>query len=110
VALEIQYFGAQTLHTKIQQEWYVPAKCYSLRILPANRFVIARCCLAVEDQKAVLNQVLEQIGYYSSGASGAVLTRLCLCLASIVLQTVPRGGWATALPELLEWAEPKVTS
>ncbi|XP_030630632.1 importin-13 [Chanos chanos] len=75
---EIQFFGASTLHTKISRHW---------ADLPA------------EQHESLRSQLIAKVGHFSSGPK-MVLTRLCVALASLVLQTIP-DTWPNALSDLL---------
>ncbi|TSN30182.1 Importin-13 [Bagarius yarrelli] len=75
---EIQYFGASALHTKISRYWSdIPAEQYD----------------------SLKTQLFSQIAHFASG-SKIVLTRLCVALASLALNTMPEA-WPGAVSEMV---------
>ncbi|GAA6103103.1 importin-13 isoform X1 [Tachysurus ichikawai] len=75
---EIQYFGASALHTKISRYWSdIPAEQYD----------------------TLKTQLFSQIALFASG-SKIVLTRLCVALASLALNTMPEA-WPGAISEMV---------
>ncbi|KAM9480508.1 importin-13 isoform 3-T3 [Salvelinus alpinus] len=75
---EIQYFGASALHTKISRYW---------SDIPSDQY------------ETLKTQLFSQIACFSSG-SKMVLTRLCVALASLALNTMPEA-WPGAVPEMV---------
>uniref|UniRef100_A0A8C7M8D7 Importin-13 n=1 Tax=Oncorhynchus kisutch TaxID=8019 RepID=A0A8C7M8D7_ONCKI len=75
---EIQYFGASALHTKISRYW---------SDIPSDQY------------ETLKTQLFSQIACFSSG-SKMVLTRLCVALASLALNTMPEV-WPGAVPEMV---------
>ncbi|KAJ4943634.1 hypothetical protein JOQ06_006132 [Pogonophryne albipinna] len=74
---EIQYFGASALHTKISRYW---------SDIPTDQY------------ESLKTQLFSQIACFSSG-SKMVLTRLCVALASLALNTMPEA-WPGAVSEM----------
>lgn len=75
---EIQYFGANALHTKISRYW---------SDIPSDQY------------ESLKTQLFSQIACFSSG-SKMVLTRLCVALASLALNTMPEA-WPGAVAEMV---------
>uniref|UniRef100_A0A3P9LIK3 Importin-13 n=1 Tax=Oryzias latipes TaxID=8090 RepID=A0A3P9LIK3_ORYLA len=75
---EIQYFGASALHTKISRYW---------SDIPTDQY------------ESLKSQLFSQIACFSSG-SKMVLTRLCVALASLALNTMPEA-WPGAVAEMV---------
>ncbi|XP_019752676.1 importin-13 isoform X1 [Hippocampus comes] len=75
---EIQYFGASALHTKISRYW---------SDIPSDQY------------ESLKSQLFSQIACFSSGAK-MVLTRLCVALASLALNTMPEA-WPGAVAEMV---------
>lgn len=75
---EIQYFGANALHTKISRYW---------SDIPTDQY------------ESLKTQLFSQIACFSSG-SKMVLTRLCVALASLALNTMPEA-WPGAVAEMV---------
>lgn len=75
---EIQYFGASALHTKISRYW---------SDIPTDQY------------ESLKTQLFSQIACFSSG-SKMVLTRLCVALASLALNTMPEA-WPGAVAEMV---------
>jgi len=75
---EIQYFGASALHTKISRYW---------ADIPADQY------------ESLKSQLFSQIACFSSG-SKMVLTRLCVALASLALNTMPEA-WPGAVAQMV---------
>lgn len=75
---EIQYFGASALHTKISRYW---------SDIPTDQY------------DSLKSQLFSQIACFSSG-SKMVLTRLCVALASLALNTMPEA-WPGAVAEMV---------
>lgn len=75
---EIQYFGANALHTKISRYW---------SDIPTDQY------------ESLKTQLFSQIACFSSG-SKMVLTRLCVALASLALNTMPEA-WPDAVAEMV---------
>ncbi|MEQ2206944.1 hypothetical protein XENOCAPTIV_005170, partial [Xenoophorus captivus] len=75
---EIQYFGASALHTKISRYW---------SDIPTDQY------------ESLKSQLFSQIACFSSG-SKMVLTRLCVALASLALNTMP-DAWPGAVAEMV---------
>lgn len=75
---EIQYFGASALHTKISRYW---------SDIPTDQY------------ESLKTQLFSQIACFSSG-SKMVLTRLCVALASLALNTMPEA-WPDAVAEMV---------
>ncbi|XP_071058948.1 importin-13-like isoform X3 [Pseudochaenichthys georgianus] len=75
---EIQYFGASALHTKISRYW---------SDIPTDQY------------ESLKTQLFSQIACFSSG-SKMVLTRLCVALASLALNTMPEA-WPGAVSEMV---------
>ncbi|KAF7690146.1 hypothetical protein HF521_011950 [Silurus meridionalis] len=76
---EIQYFGASALHIKISRYW---------GDIPAEQYDTLR------------SQLFSQIALFASG-SKIVLTRLCVALASLALNTMPEA-WPGAVTEMVQ--------
>ncbi|OCT82649.1 importin-13 isoform X1 [Xenopus laevis] len=75
---EIQYFGASALHIKISRYWGdIPAEQY----------------------ESLKSQLFAQISVFASG-SKIVLTRLCVALASLALNTMP-DTWPHAVSDMV---------
>lgn len=75
---EIQYFGASALHTKISRYWAdIPAEQYD----------------------SLKTQLFAHIARFATGAK-IVLTRLCVALASLALNTMPEA-WPGAVSEMV---------
>lgn len=75
---EIQYFGASALHTKISRYW---------SDIPTDQY------------DSLKSQLFSQIARFSS-SSKMVLTRLCVALASLALNTMPEA-WPGAVAEMV---------
>lgn len=75
---EIQYFGANALHTKISRYW---------SDIPTDQY------------ESLKTQLFSHIACFSSG-SKMVLTRLCVALASLALNTMPEA-WPGAVAEMV---------
>ncbi|XP_032821905.2 importin-13 isoform X1 [Petromyzon marinus] len=78
-APEIQYFGASALHTKISRYWAdIPSEQY----------------------EALKSQLSTRIAQFADGPK-MVLTRLCVALASLALNTLP-DAWPTAVSDMTQ--------
>ncbi|XP_061423786.1 importin-13 isoform X2 [Lethenteron reissneri] len=78
-ASEIQYFGASALHTKISRYWAdIPSEQY----------------------EALKSQLSARIAQFADGPK-MVLTRLCVALASLALNTLP-DAWPTAVSDMTQ--------
>lgn len=77
-AVEVQFFGANALHTKIARFWHeVPS----------------------DEIETLRTQILQLVISYASGPQ-IVLTRLCVALASFLLQTMPER-WPGAVNSIV---------
>ncbi|CAN8004025.1 unnamed protein product, partial [Ixodes hexagonus] len=83
--VEIQYFGANTLHTKISRHWHE---------LPSHHY---------EELRAKLLQAIVQ---YSRGPK-LILTKVLVAMASFVIHVIPEF-WSDAIPDLLASIHPSV--
>lgn len=83
--VEIQYFGANTLHTKISRHWHE---------LPSDHYDELRA------------KLLQAIVRYSRGPK-LILTKVLVATASFVIHVVPEF-WKTAIPDLMSSIHPSV--
>lgn len=83
--VEVQYFGANTLHTKISRHWHE---------LPSNHYEELR------------TKLLQAIVRYSRGPK-LILTKILVAMASFVIHVIPEF-WSTAIPDLMSSIHPSV--
>ncbi|XP_052776620.1 importin-13-like [Mya arenaria] len=76
--LQVQYFGASCLHTKISRYW---------QEVPADQIGTLR------------SQLLEQVAVSATGPK-LILTRLCVALSSLAIQLMP-DAWPNCIDELI---------
>lgn len=77
-SVEVQFFGASCLHVRIARFWHE---------LPADQY------------QSLKEQLLERIAHFAKGPK-IVLTRLCIVLASLVLQLTP-DHWPDSIQSMI---------